>query len=92
MESSNSNFCVFEKKSYQFKDIKELHCKLLNILSLIYEPIKLFKLAGELFKDIKLCYEFDERLNFWCEEFEYKWRDISLGVMGGMHLKDCDYF
>ena len=76
MESSYSNFCVFEKKLYQLKDIKELHYKLLNILSLIREPVKRFKLAGELFEDTKLCYEFDKRLKFWCEEFEYKWRDI----------------
>ena len=57
-----------------------------------YDPIKLFKLVGELFEDTKLCYEFDKRLNFSGEEFEYKWRDISLGVMGGIYLKDCDYF
>ena len=57
-----------------------------------YEPVKRFKLAGELFEDVKLCYEFGKRLNFWCEPFEYKWRDISLGVIGGMHLKDCDCF
>ena len=50
------------------------------------------KLADEIFEDIKLCYEFDKRLNFWCEKFEYKWSDISLGVMGGIYLKDCDYF
>ena len=31
MESTYPNFCVFEKKLYQFKDIKELHYKLLNI-------------------------------------------------------------
>ena len=39
----------------------------------------LLNLAGELFEDIKLCYKFDKRLNFCCEEFECKWRDISIG-------------
>ena len=50
-------------------------------------------LARELFEDIKLCYDFDKRFNVWCEEFEFKWKDISVGViMSGMYLKDCNYF
>ena len=47
-----------------------------------YEPVRHFKLAGEFFKDIKLCYDFERNLNFWCVGFEYKWRDISLGDNG----------
>ena len=57
-----------------------------------YKPVKHFKLLGGLFKDIKLFCDFDKSLNFWLEEFEYKWRGISLVVMGGLYLKDCDYF
>ena len=57
-----------------------------------FEKIKdktFIKIAAKLFKDIKWCYDFDKTLNFWDEEFEYKWREISLGQMD---LKDCDYF
>ena len=60
--------------------------------SLKYKPVKIIKLAAELFEDIKLCYDFDKALNLWDEEFEYKWRNISSGKMGGIYLKDCDYF
>ena len=38
------------------------------------------------------CHDFDKTLNSWDEEIEYKWRDISLGQMGGIYLKDWDYF
>ena len=44
------------------------------------------------FLKIIICYDFDKTFNFWDEEFEYKWTDISLGQMGRNYLKDCDYF
>ena len=65
--------------SYDFEEIK-------------YQPVKLFKLATEFFKDIRLCYKFDKSLNFWSEDCEYKWRDIPSGIMGGFYLKDSDTF
>ena len=41
---------------------------------------------NERFKDIKLCYDFDETLEI------RQWRDISLGQISGIYLKDFDYF
>lgn len=35
MKSTYQNFYIFQKELYQFHDIKDLHYKLLNILSLI---------------------------------------------------------
>ena len=43
-----------------------------------YEPVKLIKFALELFNSIKLCYEFDESIEFfWKKDYEYRWRDYS---------------
>ena len=42
------------------------------VLGYTIEQVKLFKLATELFEDIKLCYEFDRSFNFWSEVYEYK--------------------
>ena len=71
--------------------IRDPYCSL-DFEEIKYKPVKHFKLLGGLFKDIKLFCDFDKSLNFWFEEFEYKWRGISLVVMGGLYLKDCDYF
>ena len=62
--------------------IRDMYCSH-DFEEIKYDPVKLS--YSELL-------EFDNRLNFWWEEFEYKWRDISLGVMGGIYIKDCDYF
>ena len=44
----------------------------------MYEPVKLIKFALELFNSIKLCYEFDESIEFfWKKDYEYRWRDYS---------------
>ena len=56
------------------------------------QSIKLLKLASELLEDIRLCYEFDQSLNFWTEDYEHKCKDISSGVTGGIFLKDSVYF
>ena len=57
-----------------------------------YNPVKLFKLPSEFFKDVKLSYELDPPIDFWLHNFEFEWRDIALGEMGSVYLKDCDYF
>ena len=45
-----------------------------------YNLVKLFKLASE----------FSPRIDFWRQDFA--WRDIALGEMGSVCLKDSDYF
>ena len=55
-------------------------------------PVKLFKLASEFFEDVKLCYEFHPRIDFWPKDFEFKCRDNALREMESVYLKDCDYF
>lgn len=57
-----------------------------------YQSIEFLKLASELLEDIRLCYEFDQSLNFWTEDYEHKCKDISSGVTGGIFLKDSIYF
>lgn len=57
-----------------------------------YEPVKFFKLAGESSEDVKLCYEFNPQVDFWLNGMEFKWRDIALGEMGSVYLKDWDHF
>ena len=44
-----------------------MYC-LYDLEKIKFEPF--IKLAAEIFKDIKLCYDFDKTLNFWDEKSE----------------------
>ena len=45
------------------------------------------------FSDIKLCYDFDESIDFFGKkDHKYRRRDCSSGETGGIYLKGCDYF
>ena len=55
-----------------------------------HNPLELIKFATELFNEIKLCYEFDNSINFFWRK-GYRWRDYD-GETGQFYLKDFDYF
>lgn len=56
-----------------------------------YQSETLIKLVIKLVDDVKLCYEFDERTNFFGKKTMNTNRDFS-GKAGGILLKYCDYF
>ena len=45
-----------------------------------------------IFNDIKKCYEFDKNLKVWDNRIQFKWKDISLGIIRGIYLKDFVYY
>ena len=67
------------------------HIVLMSLNKLLTNPLNFSNFASELLEDIRLCYEFDQSLNFWTEDYEHKCKDISSGVTGGIFLKDSIY-
>ena len=68
------------------------HFSTSTIENIKYDPLELIKFAIELFNQIKLCYEFDNSINFfWKKDYEYRWRNHD-GETGRPYFKDCDYF
>ena len=55
-----------------------------------YSIQKLFSETSEFLNDIKKCYNFDDYVDFWEYDYEYRLKDFSSGTYGGIYLKDCD--
>ena len=51
-------------------------------------PINLIKLALAFFEAVHLCQDFNKTIDyFWVCDYEYTWRDIMMGKMGGWYLR-----